>query len=427
MMQQKNSTDNNDPADIRHDSTDLEQSHFEVVPKPKFTREICFMGLIYILLQAFLLLLTIDPFIDYYNNIVWGIKYNKGLYPYKDFTSNEYPVLSVWGWIIAYNLSPTKSYYCLSVAMNLPYWILAALGGFCFYQLLNRYGVEDHAAFGLSCLFLFMPMNIIDTFNNHGSLGTASTIIIAIYFWHQKKYFTSAAFIAAGFSIKLFPIYIAPFLIWSLQTYQQRFKYSVYLGLWIIFFHLPVIFILPDYFDALVWRTSHRGGVSYGAVVGVIGDFIGINQLVTLVWLFGLFLCTIILLHEDNLNIFEKFALVMMTNNLLEFQGGIGHITVVLPYMAVYYLVITTNQREKQFYWLYLVIGTIWAFDRLLFKLREISDYIGVSYMGFMIFMTTLLFLFYVRGLTRIGKLQWSLPLEFWNRVQKVIATLDLS
>ena len=129
MMLQKDSTDNEDLATFRHSSTDLEQSQFEVLSKPQFTKQMWFIGLIYILLQAFVLLLPIDPFIDYYNHIGWGIEYNKGLYPYRDFTSNEYPVLSVWGWIIAYNLSPTKSYYYLSVAMNLPYWILAALGG----------------------------------------------------------------------------------------------------------------------------------------------------------------------------------------------------------------------------------------------------------------------------------------------------------
>ncbi|MFX0200655.1 MAG: ABC transporter permease, partial [Candidatus Hodarchaeota archaeon] len=42
---------------------------------------------------------------------------------------------------------------------------------------------------------------MIDTLNNHGSLGTTATVILAIYLWHQKRYFFSAGFVAAGFSI----------------------------------------------------------------------------------------------------------------------------------------------------------------------------------------------------------------------------------
>ncbi|MHA2232170.1 MAG: hypothetical protein ACXAB4_06750, partial [Candidatus Hodarchaeales archaeon] len=298
---------------------------FSFSPGPRFTWEMGLLGVIYITLQAFLYSLPIDPFIDYYNHICWGKKFEQGLFPYRDYSCNEYPVLSVWGWIAAYKFSPVRNYYWLSVSMNLPYWILGALGAVCLYRLLYQYGVEDKKAFGLGFLFLFLPLNMVDTLNNHGGLGTTSTVILAIFLWHQRRYFLSASFVAAGFSIKLYPIYVVPFLIWSLPRYKQRLKYFLYLIIWLFLFHLPVIFILPAYFDVLFWRTSTWGGISYGVLFGMVGEFLGFDQLATVVWLGGLAICTLFLMLEKSLNHFEKFAILVMTNNLLEFQGGIGH------------------------------------------------------------------------------------------------------
>ncbi|MFX0112937.1 MAG: hypothetical protein ACFFB3_00165 [Candidatus Hodarchaeota archaeon] len=383
-------------------------------PGPRFSWEIGLMGVIYIILQAFLYRLPFDPFIDYYNHIGWGKGFEDGLYPYRDYVSNEYPALSVWGWIVAYKLSPIRNYYWLSVTMNFPYWILGAIGGVCLYRLLYQYGVEDKKAFGLGLLFLFLPLNMIDTLNNHGSLGTTATVILAIYLWHQKRYFFSAGFVAAGFSIKLYPIFVAPFLIWSLSTYRWRFQYFGYLVAWLLFFHLPVLFILPDYLDALFWRTTNWGGISYGVLFGITGDFFGFDQFATIVWLGGLAVCTLVLMVEDELNLFEKFTVLIMTNNLLEFQGGIGHITTALPFMAIYFLAEAQDHRETMGFWVYLLIASLWGFDRLMFKVRKISDLVGVTTMAFMILATTILFFYYLRGLWQLEKIQWVLPKQLW-------------
>jgi len=374
------------------------------------------MGLIYTILQAFLFSLPIDPFIDYYNHIGWGKGFEDGLYPYRDFASNEYPVLSVWGWIAAYKLSPVRNYYWLSVTMNVPYWILGAVGAVCLYRLLNDYGIDDKKAFGLGLFFLFVPLNMVDTINNHGSLGTTATIILAIYLWNRGNYLGSAGFVAAGFSIKLYPIYVAPFLIWSLSHYRKQIIYSIYLGSWIFVIHLPVIFILPDYFDTLFWRTTDWGGISYGVVIGMTGELIGFTQLPTIVWLGGLTICTVILLSEQRMNHLEKFSVLLMTNNLLEYQGGMGHITTVLSFMAIYFLCETTDRRERLGFSVYIAIACLWVFDRLCFDIRHSSDLVGITTMGLMILLTTLLFLTYIRGLNSSGKLQWLLPVILWTR-----------
>lgn len=50
--------------------------------------------------------MTFDHYIDFDTHAKWGIQYFEGsLYPssgntpYKDYSFNEYPVLSVYGWI----------------------------------------------------------------------------------------------------------------------------------------------------------------------------------------------------------------------------------------------------------------------------------------------------------------------------------------
>ncbi|MHA2055963.1 MAG: hypothetical protein ACW99F_20530 [Candidatus Hodarchaeales archaeon] len=86
----------------------------------KYLHLVIIQGILYIFLQMSLFLLPIDPNIDYYNHINWGIGFENGLYPYSDFNSNEYPVLSVFGWIAAYNLSPEKTYIWLSVIRTFP-------------------------------------------------------------------------------------------------------------------------------------------------------------------------------------------------------------------------------------------------------------------------------------------------------------------
>ncbi|MFX0209841.1 MAG: hypothetical protein ACFFDT_27915, partial [Candidatus Hodarchaeota archaeon] len=171
--------------------------------------------------------------------------------------------------------------------------------------------------------------------------------------------------------------------------------------------------------DFTVSLATTWGGVSYGVLIGEIGELVGINQIVTLVWLSGLALSTIFLLMEDNLTLFEKFALIMMVNNLLEFQGGIGHIVVVLPYMAIYFLTETSDPRERRIFFFYLIFGCFWAFDRLIFDIRHMSEFTGVTSMGFMILFTTILFFTYLRGLTNSGQLQWLLPLEIWKHCKR--------
>ena len=87
---------------------------------PQNIRLVILLGIIYTIFQALLFFLPIEPAEDYFNHINWGIGYyDDNLYPYRDFNANEYPALSVWGWMLAYRISPNNTYEILSIIMIL--------------------------------------------------------------------------------------------------------------------------------------------------------------------------------------------------------------------------------------------------------------------------------------------------------------------
>ena len=204
-------------------------------------------------------------------------------------------------------------------------------------------------------------------------------------------------------------------MIYDLKKGFGRIKYSLYLFYWIFLFHLPVILFLPQYFEVLLWRTNNWGGISYGVLFGLIGELLRLDYLVTFIWLSSLLITTGLLLFEKKLNILEKFVIILMVNNLTEFQGGIGHIAIVLPFMAIYFLIETPDKKEKTFFCFFCILSIIWAFDRIIFNIREISDYFGVIYISIMIIITTWLFLIYLKGLKRAGKFETLINIAIKN------------
>lgn len=362
-------------------------------------------GVVYSLLQIILFFLPINPYIDYYNHINWGIGYEEGLFPYRDYSGNEYPVLSAYSWIFSYQLMPRKTYILLSIAMNLPYWILSIFGGITLYKLLIDMELSNRKSIYIVTFFFFLPLNLIDTLNNHGSLGTTSTVIIAIYFWYQNRYFWSSVFIAAGFSLKIYPIFIIPFMIIGIQHFSDQIKYLLYLILWLLFFHIPVLFILDDYFKVLFWRASAHGGITYSRFFEILVSPLGIENIPTILWLVGLLITVLVLIGETKLHMIHKFAIIIMVNNLLEPRGGIGHIVTVLPIIAIYYFVYSNDKKEKNFFWLYILVSIFWGLDRIMFNFK--ANIIVISTMTIlMVVLTTAMFYIYVRGLYTKGYLE---------------------
>lgn len=364
-------------------------------------------GIIYIVLQASLYFLNIDPYTDYFNHINWGIGYEDGLYPYKDYHANEYPVLSVWGWIFSYKLSPRKTYIWLSIMMNLPYWILAWFGGMAFYSILTETELQPKQAFLMTTFFYFLPLNLIDTINNHGGLGTSSTVIIAIYLLRKHRYFWSAAFLAAGFSIKLYPIFITPFMVYYIKSMKTRIKYSVYILAWIVLYHIPVISIFKEYYDVLFWRTSQRDGITYSFIIEFIFEPLGNDHIPTLVWLLILVVTAAILLFEDNLPLLDKYAVIIMVNNLFEPRGGIGHIATSIPIMGIYFFYKSEKLYEKRLFLSYITIASFWGFGRFIVDPDDFTLLAGAILLLSMILSTTIIFILYLRGLIKNNKIEF--------------------
>ena len=141
--------------------------------------------------------------------------------------------------------------------------------------MLVDFGYSPEGSYRIILIYFFLPINFIDTINNHGSLGTAATVIIAIYLWYKNRYFWSAAMIAAGVSIKIYPIFAVPFLTWSFPKFRERFIYGGYFAFWLFVYHIPVILYLPEYYEVLFLRTGLVGGVTFAPTIDAIANLIG--------------------------------------------------------------------------------------------------------------------------------------------------------
>ncbi|MCE7734015.1 MAG: DUF2029 domain-containing protein [Candidatus Heimdallarchaeota archaeon] len=387
---------------------------------PQNIRLVILLGIIYTIFQALLFFLPIEPAEDYFNHINWGIGYYEdNLYPYRDFNANEYPALSVWGWMLAYRISPNNTYEILSIIMNFPYWILAIFGGLCFYLILIEEGVSERNSVLLIVLYFFNPNNPIDTLTNHGSLGTAATFIIGLYLLRKQKMFYSAMFISAGFALKLYPIFAAPLLVWSLKSWSKRIQYSLYGLFWIIVIHIPILSDLDSYYEVLFERTTRRAGVTYSKAFENLGLLFGISSVSTYLWMLAIALTTLIMIANNKLNVLEKFSIVLMVNNLLEPRGGIGHINTVIPFMAIYFLIDNKSKFERNYFYIYLFTGAAFLYKRLIPGYQDYGVAIGI-WTAILTMMTTLFFYLYLRGLHRIK----GLNIDDW-RIWKINVTED--
>ena len=200
----------------------------------------------------------------------------------------------------------------------------------------------------------------------------------------------------------------------GIQSFIGKVKYSLYLFLWVILYHEPVLFYLEDYFTVLFWRTSARGGITYSRFIEILASPLGIGSIPTILWLLALMTAALVLISEVKLHLLDKFAIIIMVNNLFEPRGGIGHIATALPIIAIYYLVRSDNKREIQFFWIYIIISTVWGFDRIMFNFKE-NSIVKSSGTVLMVIITTILYIIYLRGLYMKGHLQFSFT-SLWKK-----------
>jgi hypothetical protein len=88
--------------------------------------------------------------------------------------------------------------------------------------------------------------------------------------------------------------------------------------------------------------------------------------------------------------------------------------------MAIYFFAQTNNNNEKKGFVAYLIIGTVWAFDRIMFNFRESENEIfrGVITL-IMIILSTILLIVYIKGLHRMKKLELKYPKMFFSRFRQ--------
>ncbi|MHA2276650.1 MAG: hypothetical protein ACXAC2_12820, partial [Candidatus Kariarchaeaceae archaeon] len=360
---------------------------------------------------SLLFFLPIEPHEDYYNHINWAKGYyDQNLYPYRDFYTNEYPVLSVWGWILMYKLSPVSTYEITSIFMLLPYWILAFGGGIALYKILIQEGITEKSSILIVALYFFTPYNMVDTLANHGSLGTSATVILAIYFLRENKHTTSAFFAAVGISLKIYPIFVVPFLVVSINNKRERINYFLSGTIWTFIIHLRVIFILDSYFEVLTSKIERNSGITYSSYIYLIETFSGITGLSIFIWLFTLLFTIYYLLHQPKANLLEKFTIIMMVNNLFQTgRGSFGHINTVIPFLAIYYLIENKSKFRRIGFLAYIILGTLFHAKRIIPGYETFSTsslyYFNGIFSFVMIVFTTVIFYLYLKWLHECGKL----------------------
>ncbi|MFQ5977022.1 MAG: hypothetical protein ACE5OZ_02680 [Candidatus Heimdallarchaeota archaeon] len=364
------------------------------------------LALLYILLQFYFV--TLDHYIDFDTHAKWGAQYFEGsLYPasgripYKDYSFNEYPVLSVYGWIVAYGLCPQPDdYFLLSVFMLFPYWILAAIGGICLLPLLRQRGFTDRYALYIIAFYFFNPQNALDTARNHGSLGTFATVVIAYYLWTRQQDASSAAVLAIGFGLKLYPILLAPFLFIDARNLQRQLRFSGSLLLSLLVIHLPVLPFFSEYLAVLQSGDQRRGGMSLADWIADGGAMVGIDNsegLVFLVYLIGMTLIVCGILPLTRVGGLEKFTLVYGANCLLEPYSGIGHLLFVMILLTpiVFSPGLSLPPWQRVVFGGYLLLGAVYGLP-LLGSYKYWPKYYIVALTG--IFLLVTLYILGTRG-----------------------------
>ena len=159
----------------------------------------------------------------------------------------------------------------------------------------------------------------------------------------------------------------------------------------------------------MFWRTTERDGITYSFIIELILEPLSIDYLPTLFWLAFLGISAMILLFEDNLPLLDKYAVIIMINNLFEPRGGIGHIATTMPIMAVHFFYTNDKLVEKRLFGFFVIISSIWGFGRFIVDPHDFSLLQGAILLLSMILATTSIFILYLNGLIRTNKIQFVL------------------
>ena len=117
------------------------------------------------------------------------------------------------------------------------------------YFLLRKKYTTEYSYYG-ALAYALCPINIISTgLEGHYDPLVSLFVIAALYLYFNKKTTLSSLSLGIAFAFKLYPFVFAPFLVWKLDTYRERFVYSV------LFFIPMALSFIPLYIiDPRTWK-----------------------------------------------------------------------------------------------------------------------------------------------------------------------------
>jgi hypothetical protein len=206
-----------------------------------------------------LLLLCLDPSFsqDIMRLQFRGEAIVDGLSPYDDFEINK-PPLYIWMVsAISYLLGPDeKSFRFVFVLFNslIPPVMM----------LIGRQNVLGHACKGWkigAVAYGLWPVALMETgIAGHFDPVVSFTVVLSFLFLARRRYSLSGLLLGAGFALKMFPVFLAPFFFLNIKDWKQRGVF------FLCFFFVPILSSLPfllqnpsGIIDYLMYQSSGWG------------------------------------------------------------------------------------------------------------------------------------------------------------------------
>jgi hypothetical protein len=171
-----------------------------------------------------------------------------GKFPYRDFVVNK-PPLYIWMvGLISLPFGPNQMSFRIFFSM------VSALIPVTMYLIHKHWGKESMSKgkgpfgmvlpgidwFAASIAFVLCPLPILEIgLAGHNDAMVVVAAVVSFYFLLRKKPIISGLFLGLGFSLKLYPMFLAPIFFLSLDKWKDRILFTL------AFFTIPLISSIP--------------------------------------------------------------------------------------------------------------------------------------------------------------------------------------
>jgi hypothetical protein len=138
--------------------------------------------------------------------------------------------------------------------------------------LLFRAGViikSEEWGFRLGLIYALNPLNMITIgLSGHYEPVILIFLVSAFIFYFNKKYALSSLSLGVAFALKIFPVVIVPFILYSLKTWKDRIQYTVLFAIPMAISLIPLLIISPEAITSyLNEESTWKGALSFSYLI----------------------------------------------------------------------------------------------------------------------------------------------------------------